>query len=74
MMDQVDYNNCLECKKQEGIEIGIQQGLEQGLENGIAQQNLVHLKNMQDAHFSDEQIMMVLGVTADELLELRKNI
>ena len=78
MMDQVDYNNCLECKRQEGLQEGREEGREEGRaegrEEGASMKMIEHLKNMQDAHFSDEQIMLVLNVTAEELLELRKNI
>ena len=51
----------------EGVELGIERGIERGVELGIEQNITNVIRNMQENHFTMEQIALAIGKTVDEV-------
>ena len=60
--------------KKEGREEGIEKGREEGREKGREEDKLEVLEQLEQLHFSDKRIMMILRIDAERLMNLRRKL
>lgn len=51
-----------------------EKGIEQGIEKGIEREKRFTIKNMLEHNFTDEQILLVTGVSIEKLINIKKEL